>query len=98
MNHLERVALFAVLAVVGLKNAASRNKLLLCVAALMALKEGLLHLGDDIGVSNNDTLDRDQFIDMRRIQVSDSVMDSHVEGPHLNNWVVVVSSSTLNGL
>ena len=98
MNHLERVALFAVLAVVGLKNAASRNKLLLCVAALMALKEGFLHFGDDIGVSNNDTLNRDQFIDMRRIQVSDSVMDSHVEGPHLNNWVVVVPSSTLNGL
>jgi hypothetical protein len=98
MNHLERVALFAVLAEVRLKDAASRNKLLLCVAALMALKEGLLHLGDDVGVSYYDTLYRDQLIDMRRIQVSDSVVDSHVEGPHLDNWVVVVSSSTLNGL
>lgn len=63
----------------------------------MALEESLLHLRDDIRVPNNDTLDRDQFIDMGGIQVSDPVMHSHVEGSHLNNWVVVVTSSTLNG-
>jgi hypothetical protein len=67
VNHLEGVALFAVLTEVGLENAPTRDKLLLGVAALMAFEKGLLHLRNDIRVPNDDTLDRDQLIDMRGI-------------------------------
>jgi hypothetical protein len=48
VNHLEGVALFAVLTVVGLKNAASGDELLLGVTAFMALEESLFHLRDDV--------------------------------------------------
>ena len=59
MVQLEAVAGLAVLTKVGLQNPASRYELSLMQIALVASESRLLHLGDDIAVADDDTLNRD---------------------------------------
>jgi hypothetical protein len=57
VNKLERVALLAVLTVVGLKDAASCNELLFCCTTFETLEVSLFHFRDDVRVADDDTLD-----------------------------------------
>jgi hypothetical protein len=88
VDHLEGVALFAVFAVVRLKDAATLDELLLGETALDALEGRFLHLRDDVAVADHDALDGHELVDVGGVEVSDPVLYAHVEGTHLDDRVV----------
>jgi hypothetical protein len=87
VGQLESVAKLAVIAAVRLQHAATRDELSFNEAAFVALEGCLFHLRDYIGVSDDNALDRDEFVDVRRVQVSDAVVFAEAEGTDLYDWL-----------
>jgi hypothetical protein len=92
VNHLEGVAAAAVFAAVRLQDAATLDQFVFLKPAFHALKAGLLHFWDDIRVSDHDTLNRYQLVNVAWVKVSDPVVDSKVEGFHLDKRTALVAA------
>jgi len=90
VNHLEAIPSLAVFALIGLNNAPSLNEFVLQKATLEALEGCLLHLRNDVRVPNHYALYRYELVNVRRVEVSDAVMSSHVEWPDLNDGVILL--------
>jgi len=67
MNKLESISTFALVASIWLEYFASLDIFRLLKLTLVALECSFLHFRNNIRVSNNNTLDGDEFIDVRWI-------------------------------
>lgn len=88
VHHLERVALLTVVAEVRLEDASSLDELILCKPAVHTFECSFLHFGDDVAVTDDDALNRDELVNVRGVEISDSVLGTEVEGAHLDDGIV----------
>jgi len=67
VNQLEAVATLAILAKVWFNDSSTLDKFSLLEATLKALECCFLHLRNDVAVTNDDTLDRDELVNVTGI-------------------------------
>lgn len=87
VDHLESVAVLALVAEVGLSNLTALNEALLLMLALGAFEDGFLHLRNSVTSANDDTLEADELVDVGGIELADHERLAQVVGSHLNDLV-----------
>jgi hypothetical protein len=90
VNHFERESLIASIAQLWLCDSSSLDESIFLFSAPCALEASLFHLRHSIRSSNDYTLQSNEFVDVRWIQLSDLVHFFEVIWSHLNDMLILL--------
>lgn len=90
VDQLKSSLLLAVVANLRLSDFTSLNKNGALIVASGTFVVGLFHFGDSVTASYDNTFQCDKFVNLKGIKLTDLILLLHVEGPHLNDSIILV--------